>query len=168
MKRAAIAMMCSAVLAWPLAASAAGGGGGGGGGGAEAEAATVQRNKDPDYAAGMAAKTAKDWQQVISRMDTYVKRKPDDADGWNELGYAYRKSGQLPPALDAYDKALKINPKHRGAHEYLGEAYLQMNDLARAEQELKTLDKLCFFPCEEFTDLKQKIGDYKKTKQAAQ
>ena len=96
-----------------------------------------------------------------------VPRKPDDANGWNELGHAYRQAGQLQPAFDAYGKALKIDPKHRGAHEYLGEAYLQVNDLARAEEELKTLDKLCFFTCEEYRDLKKSIESYRKAKQAS-
>ena len=59
-------------------------------------------------------------------------------------------------ALSDYDKALKINPKHRGAHEYLGEAYLQMGDL----------DSLCFFPCEEFTDLKGEIAKYRSQQRA--
>jgi cytochrome c-type biogenesis protein CcmH/NrfG len=52
--------------------------------------------------------------------------------GWNELGHAHRRLNQLEPALVAYGKALKIDPKHRGAREYLGEAYLQMNDLLKA------------------------------------
>ena len=44
--------------------------------------------------------------------------------------------------------ALQIDPKHRNAHEYLGEAYLQARDLDRAEAELRTLDSLCSVPCE--------------------
>jgi hypothetical protein len=42
-----------------------------------------------------------------------------------------------------------------------------MGDLARAEQELKVLDKLCFFSCEEYRDLKAKITDYRKTRQVS-
>ena len=60
-----------------------------------------------------------------------------------------------------YEKALKIDPKHKGAHEYLGEAYLQIGDLARAEQELRKLDSICFFRCEEYSDLKEQIRRYK-------
>ncbi len=159
MKHPLIAFVCSAVLAWPLGASAAGGGGD--------EAVTVKKNQDPEYVAAMAAVDRKDWQEVVDRMGSYVKRKPDDANGWNELGHAYRLTGHVDVALDAYGKALKIDPKHRGVHEYLGEAYLQMNDLPRAEQELKTLDSLCFLPCEQYTDLKRSIGDYRKKKTSA-
>ena len=159
MKYSVTALLGSAALALSLAASAAGGGGGD-------EMPPRVKNTDPDYVAGMDAVQRKDWQQVVVRMDAYIKRKPEDADAWTQLGHAHRLTGSIEPALDAYDKALKINPKHRGAREYLGEAYLQMNDLPRAEGELKVLDKLCFFPCEEYTDLKAKINDYKKTKQA--
>ena len=158
MNRRLIAIASSIVLAFPLAAFSAGGGGD--------EAPPSARSKDADYAAGMAAVKVKDWQQVVDRMGAYTQRQPGDADGWNELGHAYRRLGRMDPAFDAYGKALKIDPKHRGAHEYLGEAYLQVNDLPKAEQELKTLDKLCFMPCEEYSDLKRGIEEYKKGKQA--
>jgi len=48
-----------------------------------------------------------------------------------------------------YNEALRIDPEHRGAHEYLGEAYLMVGNLAKAKEHLAVLDKLCFFPCDE-------------------
>lgn len=62
-----------------------------------------------------------------------------------------------------YEEALRINPKHRGAQEYIGEAYLQTGDLAKAKEHLAALDKLCYFGCEEFTELKAAIGKYELT-----
>lgn len=83
---------------------------------------------------------------------------------WNNLmGYSLRKSA--PPDLDAaerhYAEALRIDPGHRGALEYSGELYLMKGDLVRAEQRLAALDKACFLPCEEFTDLKKAVQAYK-------
>ena len=36
-----------------------------------------------------------------------------------------------------------------------------MKDLARAQHHLDRLDDICFFACEEFTDLKKAIQAYK-------
>ena len=83
---------------------------------------------------------------------------------WNNLmGYSLRK-GATPDFAGAekfYDEALRIDPKHRGALEYSGELYLQIGDLARAEQRLAALDKACFLPCAEYSDLKKAIAQYK-------
>jgi hypothetical protein len=104
---------------------------------------------------------AKQWASAIDEL----KRVDDSASAdWNNLmGYSMRK--QATPDLQAaeryYDAALRIDPKHRGALEYSGELYLQKNDLVRAEQRLATLDKACFLPCREYTDLKKAIEQYK-------
>jgi hypothetical protein len=57
---------------------------------------------------------------------------------------------------------LQIDPQHRGANEYLGELYLQIGQLDKAEERLEVLDKECFFGCEEFDELKEAIADYRK------
>jgi lipoprotein NlpI len=59
------------------------------------------------------------------------------------------------------DKALAIDPKHRGAHEYLGEAYLMAGNLDKAEEHLRILDKLCWMPCDQYTQLKKAVAAYK-------
>jgi cytochrome c-type biogenesis protein CcmH/NrfG len=109
----------------------------------------------------MVAVKKEDWSQVIARMSAYTQRNPAIADAWNELGHAYRKVGDMDNSFKNYAKALEIDPRHRNAHEYLGEAYLQIGDLASAEKELRSLDSICFMPCEQFTDLKQQIRSYK-------
>ena len=83
---------------------------------------------------------------------------------WNNLmGYALRK--QASPDLDSaqrhYEAALRIDPRHRGAMEYLGELFLMKGDLARAEQQLTALGRQCLLPCEEFTDLKNAVARFK-------
>ena len=91
---------------------------------------------------------------------------PSSADWNNLLGFAQRKKS--PPDLNAaefyYQAALKIDPKHKGALEYYGELLLMKNDLPGAEQMLARLDKVCFFSCEEYRDLKEAIAKYKTKK----
>jgi Flp pilus assembly protein TadD len=124
------------------------------------ESATAQL--DPDYAAGKAAIEAKDWRAAIQALASAALRDTRNADIQNYLGYAYRHTGQLDLAFKHYQRALQLNPRHRGAHEYIGEAYLMMNDLARAEEHLAALRKICLIPCEEYGDLEKAIAAYRK------
>ena len=78
------------------------------------------------------------------------------------LGYANRKSGNLDLAFKHYNEALRLDPKHRGAHEYIGEAYLMKGDVAKAKDHLAALDRICFFGCEEYSDLKKAIAEYEQ------
>lgn len=143
------------LAAMPLAQAAGGGGGAGGAGGGRSA------NADPDYNKAVDAIKSKHFEQAIPLLQAYVARAPNDADGENWLAYALRKSGQVDAAFEHYAKALKIDPDHRGAHEYIGEAYLMVGNLAKAEEHLKILDRLCFFPCEEYTDLKTAVAAYR-------
>jgi Flp pilus assembly protein TadD len=118
---------------------------------------------DPDYAAGKKAIEARDWNAAIKSLSTAVLRAPDNADIQNYLGYANRNAGKLDAAFKHYQRALELNPRHRGAHEYIGEAYLMMKDLANAEKHLAALDRLCLLPCEEYADLKAKVAAFKKS-----
>ena len=116
---------------------------------------------DPDYAAGKAAIAAKDWNAAIRSLSSAALRDTRNADIENYLGYAYRQSGQLQPAFTHYQRALQLNPRHRGAHEYVGEAYLLANNLPKAEEHLAALERICLIPCEEYEDLKKAVADYR-------
>jgi cytochrome c-type biogenesis protein CcmH/NrfG len=151
-------VICLGAATAPAWSAGGGGSGGGGGGGGEANAAAA----DPDYKAGLAAAKAQDWAQVVARMTVVTQRTPNSADAWNELGHAQRQLGDMDASFKHYARALEIDPRHKGAHEYLGEAYLQTGQLDKAEQELKALDKICFFSCEAYRDLKEQIARYKR------
>ena len=145
---ALIAVVCLAV--WP---------GTGAADPAEDDAAAVKL--DPDYAAGKQAINAKEWSTAITSLNSAALRDTRNADIQNYLGYSYRHAGQLDLAFQHYQRALQLNPRHRGAHECVGEAYLIVNNLAKAEEHLAALQKICLIPCEEYADLKKKIAEYR-------
>jgi tetratricopeptide (TPR) repeat protein len=117
---------------------------------------------DPDYAAGKAAAEKKDFATAVMHLEKAVATNAENADAFNLLGYSQRNLGDFDAAFASYGKALAINPKHKGAHEYIGEAYLKTGNLEKAEEHLKKLDDICFFGCDEFDELKAKIADYRK------
>jgi tetratricopeptide (TPR) repeat protein len=117
---------------------------------------------DPDFKAGKKALGAEDWNGAIAAFELAALRDPLNADIQNYIGYAYRRLRQLGPAVGHYQEALTLNPRHRGAHEHLGEAYLVLGESAKAEQLLAALGNLCLIPCEEYDDLKRALAAYKK------
>jgi Flp pilus assembly protein TadD len=119
---------------------------------------------DPDFEAGKAAVRAQNWPAAIGAFNKVAAKDPQNADAQNFLGFAYRKSGNLDLAFKHYNEALRLDPGHRGAHEYIGEAYLMQGNLAKAKEHLARLDRLCFFGCEEYDDLKKSIAEYEKRK----
>jgi Flp pilus assembly protein TadD len=82
---------------------------------------------------------------------------PNNADVNNLLGYSHRKLEQFDKADSYYQKALAIDPKHRGALEYLGQLYVDTGQLGKARQQLARLDAVCRGRCDEFKSLKKAI-----------
>lgn len=116
---------------------------------------------DPDYAAGKAAIEAKNWTAAITALSSAALRDTRNADIQNYLGYAHRHTGRLDLAFPHYARALQLDPRHRGAHEYVGEAYLLAGDVAKAEEHLAALRRICVIPCEEYADLAKAIEAYR-------
>lgn len=59
----------------------------------------------------------------------------------NYLGYSHRHSGRVTVGLGYYEEALRIDPNYTLVREYLGEAHLQIGDLAGAQQQLQEIEK---------------------------
>jgi tetratricopeptide (TPR) repeat protein len=119
---------------------------------------------DPNFTEGRKAIDAKNFNAAIPLFQAVVAKDAQNADAYNWLGYAYRNLGNYEQSFAHYTKALEIDPRHRGAHEYIGEAYLKTNQLEKAEEHLKRLDSLCLFGCAEYTELKNKIAAHKAGK----
>ncbi len=108
---------------------------------------------------------AGNYNRAIELLQQAIASDSQNADAWNYLGFSQRKLKRFDQALGAYQKALAIDPEHRGANEYLGELYLQTGNLAKAKERLEKLDDVCFFGCDEFDDLKQAIKVYEASHQ---
>lgn len=120
---------------------------------------------DPVLERVSTATAKQDWTAAQAILREALQKNPGNADYHNMYAYTVRKGPNPDMSLvfKHYNEALRIDPKHRGAHEYLGEAYLMVNDLPKAKEQLGALDKLCFFPCSEHSDLKRAIAEYEKT-----
>jgi Flp pilus assembly protein TadD len=126
----------------------------------EPEPADVLAASNPDFAQGRRAVETRDWKAAIKWLTAADKRTANNAEVHNLLGFAYRNDGQVELALQHYQRALQIDPRHRGAHEYIGEAYLMANNPAKAEEHLVILRKICPGACEERDDLSRKIAAF--------
>lgn len=117
---------------------------------------------DEDYAAAKKAIAAKQWDEAIARLKKAEVRHPDHADLQNYLGYTHRNLKQFDAAFRYYKRAIELEPRHRGAHEYIGEAYLMVGDVPNAEKHLAALRAICLLPCEELTDLEKAFAKYRR------
>lgn len=149
-RRAAALLAAFALAAWPRAALPD-----------PTETDPDLAARDEDYAAGRRALQEKDWSAAVARLTKAEVRNPDHADLHNDLGFAYRNLKQYDAAFTHYKRALEIDPRHRSAHEYIGEAYLMVGDVKSAEKHLAALREICLLPCEEKKDLEEAIEKYR-------
>ena len=110
-----------------------------------------------DLSTVQASIDAKDWPTAIVTLLGLAEKHPQNADVFNLIGYSYRKTGDFSKSLAYYGKALSLDPDHRGAHEYIGSAYVEMGDLDKAREHLERLKSICWFGCKEYTALKRKV-----------
>ena len=89
------------------------------------------------------------------------KKYPNKVDTLNYLGFTTRKLGDFESGEKYYLQGLKIDPKHIGINEYLGELYVATNRHNLAVERLEVL-KGC--NCKEYDDLKAIIAGKKVSK----
>jgi len=120
--------------------------------------------KDPVMEKVTAATARQDWAGAAGVLKDALASDPSNASYHNLYAYSIRKGANpdMNLVFKHYNEALRIDPKHRGAHEYIGEAYLMVGNVAKAKEHLGQLDKLCFFPCVEYTDLKKAVAEYEQ------
>jgi len=102
-----------------------------------------------------------DWGSARVHLARILGQDPANADAHNRYAFAERKSSA--PRMDVvcrhYNEALRLDPGHRGAHEYLGEAYLMGGNPGKAREHPEILAKLCPARCEERSVLQAALGE---------
>jgi len=113
-----------------------------------------------DYERAKRALDKLDWRAAINALEDAARLDPRDAEFQNLLGFAHRNNGNMDAAFRHYLKALELNPRHRGAHEYIGRAYLMVDKPEKAREHLRLLEKSCWEVCREHELLKRAIDEY--------
>ena len=129
--------------------------------GSSSSASTGDSDVDSNYSMAKTAIAQFKYDEAKGYLEKVLAAKPDDADALNLMGFTERKLGDPGQSLEYYNKALALNPKHLGANEYLGELYLEMKDVKKAEERLAVLQQACGGTCEEYQELKEKIEKLK-------
>ncbi len=80
----------------------------------------------------------------------------------NYLGYSHRKSGRVLVGLGYYQEALRNDPDYTLVREYMGEAHLQLGDVAAAREQLGEIEKRRGKDCAEYAELSAQIEAYVK------
>jgi tetratricopeptide (TPR) repeat protein len=147
------------LVASPCFAMGGGGGGMGMGGGGYGSGMRGSAGFD-DYGTAVRLINHEKYADAIPYLNRSLQERPNNADVLNYLGYTHRMLGDYPGSLDYYQRALTRDPDHKGAHEYLGELYLKLNQLANARAQLAELTRLCPSGCEEKDVLTKSISTY--------
>ena len=120
----------------------------------------IIKKTNPTYAEAKTLVKSKKFDKAVVMLEELLKdsKNSSNPDILNDYAYSLRNLKQYDKAEKFYLDALKINPKHLGANEYLGELYLLTK---RPEEAKKRLEVLKTCNCEEYKELKEKIEKYK-------
>lgn len=120
-----------------------------------------ESQSNDSYTQAQALIEAEDYQEAIKLLLALVEKDKRNADVFNLLGYSHRKLEMYDQALEYYFTALKLDPNHLGANEYLGELYLETDQPDKAKEQLAILEALCPEGCDELSELQEALAAYK-------
>ena len=106
-------------------------------------------------------KANKRYEKALKILIKSNKKKPNNPDTLNYLGFTTRKLGDYENGEKFYLEGLAIEPNHIGINEYLGELYVVTNRISLAKERLKILENC---NCEEYIQLKEIIDGVRKSK----
>ena len=98
------------------------------------------------------------YKSALRQLKKVTAQEPKNADAWSLRGFSERKLGKQKNASKAYNRALEINPVHKGALSYQGELFLQQNNREKALINRKRLAGLCPDGCSQLDDLDKALN----------
>jgi len=113
---------------------------------------------DNAYLTAVASINRGDYHSALASLQQSADAFGPHPDVLTYIGFVNRKLGNMNAALYHYQLALSIQANHRGANEYLGEFYVETGRLDLAKVQLKTLESICQFGCEEAEELRRWIA----------
>ena len=117
--------------------------------------------KKTDYQAAQELLKADKFDEAIPILLDVVAKDARNDDAWHDLGYANQRLGRNTEAAGYYKRALAIKPARRDTRAKLGEVYLALNNIEKAEEQLKQLTQACPDGCEEQQQLQTQVAAYK-------
>jgi Flp pilus assembly protein TadD len=100
---------------------------------------------------------AEKYADAIVELKKIVASNPQEADAFNLLGYSYRMLKDYDNSETNYKTALRLDPDHKKALNYVGHLYLETDRPEEALATLGKLDEVCFLGCAEYSELKEAI-----------
>ena len=122
---------------------------------------TSEALTDRDYA--LAARDLAyegDYEGALELLD--LAKDQNDPRILNYRGYATRKMGDIEGGMKFYRAALRVDPSYTLVREYMGEGFLSLGEVAKAEEQLAEIERLCGgTECREYAMLSSAIKTHK-------
>ncbi|MEY2686492.1 MAG: hypothetical protein RL375_690 [Pseudomonadota bacterium] len=119
-----------------------------------------RRDISAELSAAQASIDVEDWASAATELNRARAKDPFNADVANLLGFCQRRGGDLANAITSFNAALRLQPRHRSAHEQIGKTYLLLKDPEAAQRHLAQLQAICGDTCPESRELDAAIRAY--------
>jgi predicted Zn-dependent protease len=117
-------------------------------------------NQDQIYGLGYWQAKTGDYAAALATLRSAAR--PDDPRVQTMIGFTLRKLGRVDEAFAYYFKALATRADATTTRQYLGEAYLQIGDAARAREQLAEIARRCGTTCEDYVALAEEIAKHER------
>ncbi len=110
-------------------------------------------NQDPEvqealYVLAVCYRYNDDSQTALTTLDALLELQPDHARAYQERGHVFRQQGQCDNALNAYERAVELNPALMASWQHLTELHRDCGEEKRSETCQKHVERLRKLPPE--------------------